>query len=272
MEHPGIDKLNSPPSANIDDRGSQPFIETRNVNHFYIGGDDIVHALSDISMQVRSSEFVSIVGRSGCGKTTLLKILAGLLKPSDGEITIDQKPVKDPYPGLGMMFQSDLLLDWRNVLENVLLQCDIRGLDRESGERAALELLRTAGLDGFERSHVWELSGGMRQRVAVCRSLVHDPELLLMDEPFGALDALTRTEMNQFLQNIWITRRPAVVLITHSVDEAVFLSDRVLVMSPRPGRLVDQVRIDLPRPRDADSRRSPEYQDYTNQLMQYFLG
>ena len=180
------------------------FVSIEQVSHWYELADDMLMALDTISLQLGRSDFVSVVGPSGCGKSTLLMLLAGLIMPSEGQITIEGQRVVRPYESLGVVFQTDLLLDWLTILDNVLLQADIRHLDRKAAKKRALQLLATAHLEGFEQSRPWELSGGMRQRVAICRALLHNPCLLLMDEPFGALDALTREKMNRFLQRIWL--------------------------------------------------------------------
>src|SRR5215203_5600974 len=216
------------------------------------GGTDPLVALQDIDFCVSDGEFMSIVGPSGCGKSTLLKILAGLMPASDGEALLNAEPITGPRKDIGVVFQSPVLFPWRNVLGNVLLPVDVQRLGRERMTARALELIQLVGLTGFERRYPWELSGGMQQRVALVRALIHDPALLLMDEPFGALDALTREAMNAELQRIWLERRKTVLFVTHSTSEAVFLADRVLVMTPRPGRIADLLRIDFPRPRSID--------------------
>src|SRR5438067_5024543 len=208
-----------------------------------------VVALEEIGFTVREGEFVAIVGPSGCGKSTLLKILAGLLPATRGEVRLRSLPVTGPRRDIGVVFQSPVLFPWRTVLENVLLPVDVQRLDRAKHRARALDLLALVGLSGFEERYPWELSGGMQQRVAITRSLIHNPALLLMDEPFGALDAMTRETMNLELQRIWLERRKTVLFVTHSIAEAVFLADRILVMTPRPGRLLDNVDVDLPRPR-----------------------
>ena len=216
-------------------------------------GEEIV-ALLGTDLKIGRGEFVSIVGPSGCGKSTLLSLVAGLLEISQGEIRIDGQTVEGPYTDLGFAFQSDLLLDWRTVLGNVLLQCDMRGLPATSHEARARALLSSVGLAGFEDKRPFELSGGMRQRVALCRALLLDPPLLLMDEPFGALDALTREQMQVDLLAMWQETQKTVLFVTHSISEAVFLSDRVIVMSPRPGKVLDTIDIDLSRPRSLGIR------------------
>ena len=227
-------------------------------------------AVDNVSLDIASGEFVSIVGPSGCGKSTLIMMMSGLIPITKGEISIGKKLVKRPYTELGIVFQRDALLEWRTVLDNVLLQVDIRRLNRREFEPRAKDLLARAGLSGFESYHPWELSGGMRQRVSICRALVCSPPLLLMDEPFGALDAMTREQMNLDLQKIWLEDRKTVVFITHSIAEAVFLSDRVIVMSPRPGKVAADITIDLPRPRRLSVREEPAFGRYVATIRQTF--
>jgi NitT/TauT family transport system ATP-binding protein len=229
-----------------------------------------VLALEDIDFGVGEGEFVAIVGPSGCGKSTLLKILAGLLPASGGEVRLRDVPITGPRRDIGMVFQSPVLFPWRTVLDNVLLPVDVQRLGREGNRARALELLALVGLRGFERRYPWELSGGMQQRVAITRGLIHDPAMLLMDEPFGALDAMTREHMNLELQRIWMEKKKTVFFITHSIPEAVFLADRVLVMTPRPGRVVDDLRIKLPRPRPLDVMTTPEFGEYTRHIRGQF--
>jgi NitT/TauT family transport system ATP-binding protein len=209
-------------------------------------------ALDGIDLSARDGEFVAVVGPSGCGKSTLLKLIAGLLMPTTGSVRVDGTPVRGPGGSVGVVFQSPLLMPWRSVLDNILLQIEIRGLRKSDYIAQAKQLIDLVGLGGFADRRPYELSGGMQQRVGLCRALIHDPALLLMDEPFGALDAMTRETMNAELQRIWMERRKTVLLITHSISEAVYLADRVLVMGPRPGRIVGEVMVDLPRPRTLD--------------------
>jgi NitT/TauT family transport system ATP-binding protein len=227
-------------------------IAVRQLSKVYGGGAGAVPALRDIDFAVREGEFMSIVGPSGCGKSTLLKILAGLMPASEGEALLNGTPIAGPRRDIGVVFQSPVLFPWRSVLGNVLLPVDVQHLGRERMTAHALELLALVGLTGFEHRYPWELSGGMQQRVALVRALIHDPALLLMDEPFGALDALTREAMNFELQRIWLERRKTVLFVTHSTSEAVFLADRVLVMTQRPGRIGDLLDIQFPRPRSLD--------------------
>jgi len=218
-----------------------------------------IHALADIDLAVREGEFVTLVGPSGCGKSTLLRLLAGTLPKTSGDIFIRGVPVVGPRRDIGIVFQTATLLPWRNVLQNTLLPADVQGLDRKTYTDRARGLLRMVGLAGFERKYPFELSGGMQQRVSITRALVHDPAVLLMDEPFGALDALTREQMNLDLQRIWAASGKTVFLITHSISEAVFLADRVIVMSARPGRILAELNVSFPRPRTLDVMGAPEF-------------
>ncbi|MDE0058485.1 MAG: ABC transporter ATP-binding protein [Defluviicoccus sp.] len=212
----------------------------------YATKDGRLTAIEDVSFDILEGEFLAVVGPSGCGKTTLLRILAGLAPVSAGEVTLQGKSVREPSDGIGVVFQEPVLLPWRTVRENVLLPVEVRGGDRAEGERRALDLLRLVGLREFADRHVWELSGGMQQRVSIARALVNDPLLLLMDEPFGALDAMTREQMNVELLRICEETGKTTVFITHNLVEAVFLASRVLVMTPRPSRVRAIVDIDLP--------------------------
>ncbi|HZX95987.1 MAG TPA: ABC transporter ATP-binding protein [Myxococcales bacterium] len=229
-----------------------------------------VVALDGIDLAVAEGEFVAIVGPSGCGKSTLLKILAGLSPASGGEVKLRDAVIRGPRRDIGVVFQSPVLFPWRTVLDNVLLPVDVQRLGREKNRSRALELLRLVGLGGFEHRYPWELSGGMQQRVAITRGLIHNPAMLLMDEPFGALDALTRETMNLELQRIWLERRETVLFVTHSIVEAVFLADRVLVMTPRPGRLLDRIDVALPRPRALDVTATPEFGGIVRRIRSHF--
>ena len=218
-----------------------------------------VEALRDVSFGVERGEFVTLVGHSGCGKSTLLKILSGLAERSSGSVIVDGQVVNGPRPDVGIVFQKPLLLEWRRVLENVLLPVEIYGLDRRRYKQHAHRLLETAGLGGFLGKYPYELSGGMQQRVALCRALVAEPALLLMDEPFGSLDALTRQKMGFELLRLWQEWKSTVVFVTHDIVESIMLADRVVVMSPRPGRVIDVVPVDLPRPRDILMQDTPAF-------------
>jgi NitT/TauT family transport system ATP-binding protein len=231
-----------------------------------------VTALEEVSLSIRPGEFVSLLGPSGCGKSTLLRCIAGLETPTSGTVTVNGSVVEDPPDGLGMVFQRDALLDWRSVADNLMLPVDFRRGDRGAARERADALLRLTGLKEFESSYPAQLSGGMRQRVALCRALVDDPALLLMDEPFGALDALTRDQMNIELQRMWLAERKTVVFVTHSITEAIFLADRVVVLTPRPGRIAETIGIDLPRPRRLAVRASDKFSGYAARIRALFEG
>ncbi|MFD4026791.1 ABC transporter ATP-binding protein [Streptomyces sp. NPDC058576] len=219
-----------------------------------------VTALSDVSLDVAPGEFVAIVGPSGCGKSTLLKLVAGLLTASSGEVLLGGERVTGPRHDIGYVFQRAALLEWRSALRNILLQAEIRRMEPAQARGRADELIRMTGLTGFEDAYPHELSGGMQQRVALCRALLHEPPVLLMDEPFGALDALTREQMNTELNRIWRTTGTTVLLVTHSISEAVYLADRVVVMSPRPGTVTEIIEVGLPAERDySETLGRPEF-------------
>ncbi len=245
-------------------------ITVRKLTKEYATRSGRVLALEGIDFGLSEGEFVAVVGPSGCGKSTLLKILSGILAASTGEALLRGTPIAGPRKDIGVVFQSPVLFPWRSVLDNVLLPVDVQRLGRESHRRAGLDLLRLVGLDGFEHRYPWELSGGMQQRVAITRALIHDPAMLLMDEPFGALDAMTREHMNLELQRIWLEKKKTVLFITHSIPEAVFLADRVLVMTPRPGRLMEDRRIQLPRPRSLDVMSTPAFGEHVREIRARF--
>lgn len=245
-------------------------VSIKKVGKIYRSPKGDITALRDISLDIEDAEFVSVLGPSGCGKSTLLRCVAGLEKTTSGEITVRGERVNEPPKSLGMVFQRDVLLEWRTVIKNVLLPVEAQRLRLADWKPRAQELLRVMGLGGFENRHPWELSGGMRQRVAICRALLMDPGLLLMDEPFGALDALTRDELNLELQRVWMRQKKTVIFITHSIPEAVFASDRVVVMSPHPGRILTVIKVELERPRTLNIRESAAFLCYTRQLRQAF--
>jgi NitT/TauT family transport system ATP-binding protein len=233
------------------DAHREPIISARALSKTYAtaGGGDIA-ALANIDFEVFDGEFVSVVGQSGCGKSTLLKVLAGLLPYTSGSVVLNGKAVRGPSRETAMVFQSPVLLPWRTILQNVLLPIEFRGLPVADYRQRAVDLLEMTGLQDFAARYPYELSGGMQQRAAIVRALVQDPRLLLMDEPFGALDAMTREQMNLEVLRIWSRSRQTVICITHSIPEAIFLSDRVVVMTSRPGTIAEIIDIDLPRPRD----------------------
>ena len=231
-----------------------------------------VEALRDISLDVAQGEFVSLVGPSGCGKSTLLRIIAGLRPATAGAVTVDGMVVTKPIANVGMVFQAPVLLKWRTILDNVLLPAELAGLATAGYRQCALDLLRLVGLQDFAGKRPNELSGGMQQRASICRALLLDPPLLLMDEPFGALDALTREQMRIDLEELWMQTGKTVLFITHSIDEAVLLADRVIVMSPRPGRIEQVHEIALTRPRGLAARSHPLFIEATQKITDLFLS
>jgi NitT/TauT family transport system ATP-binding protein len=238
-------------------------IVVENVCRIFTSDARIVEALERISFEIQTGEFVSIVGPSGCGKSTLLKILSGLLPASSGTIVVGGKAVNEPLENVGMVFQAPVLLKWRPVMGNILLPVEFAKLNVASHLERARSLINLVGLEGFEEMYPHQLSGGMQQRVSLCRALVTDPQLLLMDEPFGALDAMTRDELDLELLRLWEEKKKTVLFVTHSIQEAVFLSDRVFVMSARPGRLLERLTIDLARPRTLEMMSSLAFGEYT---------
>jgi NitT/TauT family transport system ATP-binding protein len=236
------------------------------VSRDFEGAQHAVHALSNVSFEVAAREFVAVVGSSGCGKSTLLRIVAGLLDPSEGDVRVRGRPVQGPDEEVGIVFQNPVLLPWRTVWRNISLQLEARNRDSKAHSDEIRKLIDLTGLTGFEESLPYQLSGGMQQRVSMCRALVHDPSLLLMDEPFGALDALTREQMNLELQRIWLETGKTVLFITHSITEAVFLADRVVVMTPRPGRIREIVEVPIGRPRDLGIVRNPKFHEATDRI------
>ena len=246
------------------------FIAIEGVSKVFVGRNATVQALSLVDLTITNGEFVSVIGPSGCGKSTLLMLVSGLIPATTGTIHIGGKRIEGPTSDLGIVFQQDVLLEWRTALENVVLQAQIRKQDLIEARERARQLLAMVGLESFASAYPHELSGGMRQRVAICRALLHDPPLLLMDEPFGALDALTRDQLNSDLLRIWSDRRMTVLFVTHSIPEAVFLSDRVVVMSPRPGRIEKIISIELPRPRRLSVRQTLEFIRYNEMVTEVF--
>ena len=247
-------------------------IRVRGVAKSYASREGVIESLKPLAFDICEGEFVSVVGPSGCGKSTLLKLIAGLLPASAGSIEIEGTPVDGPAPNIGIVFQSHVLLAWRTVLENIMLQIEVRKLPRGTGAARARELVDMVGLKGFENKLPWQLSGGMQQRASICRALVHDPAILLMDEPFGALDAMTREKMNLELQRIWAAARKTVLLITHSIPESIFLSDRVLVMTERPGSIAAIYDIPLPRPRTLAMMGDPEFAQLARTIRAHFYA
>jgi len=256
----------------VDAGVTQALIHVSAVAKTYRTADGPVESLRPITFELRDGEFMSVVGPSGCGKSTLLKMMAGLLPATSGTIAIGGKPVSGPPDNVGIVFQSPVLLAWRTVLENVMLQIEMRNLSHAKYVDRAHALLRLVGLSDFERKFPWQLSGGMQQRASICRALVHDPAVLLMDEPFGALDAMTREKMNLELQRIWYDTKKTVMFITHSIPEAVFLSDRVLVMTERPGSIAAIYDVPLPRPRSLEVMGDPGFVALTQLIRKHFYS
>jgi NitT/TauT family transport system ATP-binding protein len=240
-------------------QAGEPILEIEHLSHTYPDGNSGLQALADITFSVCADQFVCVLGPSGSGKTTLLRILAGLLLPTKGSVVFANSALKGPRHGVGMVFQKANLMPWRTVLENILLPLEILHVPHSEALPKAKALVELVGLAGFTDSLPRDLSGGMAQRVAIARALVHEPDLLLLDEPFGSLDALTRERMGTELIRIWHARRKTVIMVTHSISESLFLADRVLVLSPRPGQLRLDLHVDLPRPREEEIRYTPAF-------------
>ncbi|MBT2303634.1 ABC transporter ATP-binding protein [Variovorax paradoxus] len=256
------------PSETLADPG---YIQVRGLSKtFGETGTGGVLALREIDCTIEKGSFVSVVGPSGCGKSTLLRIVAGLLPPSAGSVVMDGQAIVGTRRDVGMVFQSSILLPWRTILDNVLLPAEVLGLDMRSARARAMELLQLVRLEGFEHKLPRQLSGGMQQRASIARALLHDPKVLLMDEPFGALDAMTREQMNLELQRIWMESGKTVILITHSIPEAIFLGDVVFVMTPRPGALHRVICVDLPRPRGMDVMGSAAFNAAAQEIRELF--
>jgi NitT/TauT family transport system ATP-binding protein len=236
-------------------------LEVRGVNKLFLSEGKEMEVLRDINLSIRESEFICLIGPSGCGKTTLLRIIAGLEEPTSGTVLLTGEPIKGPGPERGMVFQEYSLFPWRTVLENIAFGLELKGVPAEERQTKSRQYLKTVSLERFEASYPHELSGGMKQRVAIARALVNDPRALLMDEPFGALDAQTRNIMQSELLRIWEEEKKTVVFVTHSVDEAIFLADRIAIMSARPGRIKDVIEITLPRPRNRTSSEVNKIRD-----------
>jgi NitT/TauT family transport system ATP-binding protein len=232
----------------------------------YGSSEGSVTALDDVDLSIRANEFVTLVGPSGCGKSTLLKVIGALIKPSRGVLRHDGEPLTKPTHDVGIVFQEAVLLQWRTVLENVLLPAEILGLDKAKSRSRAMDLINLVGLGGFEKRYPRELSGGMQQRVSICRALIHNPSVLLMDEPFAALDALTREELGFELMRIWAADKKTVVFVTHNITEAILLADRVVAMTPRPGRIARVIEIALARPRTIEMEFTETFKSYSDQV------
>jgi NitT/TauT family transport system ATP-binding protein len=257
----------------LKERPEATAIEVAGLSHVYSGAEGGVAALEDISMEVVAGRFVVIVGPSGCGKTSLLMMLAGLRHQTEGTILCNGRPIQEPDPGrVGVVFQEASLFPWLSAADNVEFPLVLRGVSKDERRSRSEAMLRLVGLEGFGARYPHELSGGMKQRAAIARALLLQPKLLLMDEPFGALDALTREQMRIDLEALWLANRMTVVFITHSIDEAVLLADRVIVMTPRPGRVERILTIDMPRPRGLGARREAEFLEKSEEITDIFLS
>jgi NitT/TauT family transport system ATP-binding protein len=236
-----------------------PLVRAEGVSKEYRGGEKEMVALSGMDLDVMDGEFLSLLGPSGCGKSTALNIMGGLLAPTSGSVTFDGKPMSAPSRDIGMMFQQAVMFPWRTTIDNVLLPIEVFGQSKKKYRDKAEELLSMVGIAEFAKSYPWQLSGGMQQRAALCRVLIHSPKLLLLDEPFGALDEFTRESMNSELLRLQAHTKATAILVTHNINEAVFMSDRIAVMSPRPGRLVGIIEVPFERPRSPELTLSPEF-------------
>ncbi len=252
----------------------QTVISIRDLNMVYTGRGTETVALKKANLEIREGEFISLIGPSGCGKTTLLRLIADLIQPTSGEITVTGKTPQEARERreYGYVFQAPVLYDWRTVLKNVTLPLEIMNFSKAERKERAAELLEMVGLRDFHHQYPWQLSGGMQQRVSIARALAFDPKLLLMDEPFGALDEITREQMNHELLTIWQETKKTVVFVTHSIAEAVFLSSRIIVMTPRPGKIEQVIPVDLPYPRDNDTRESKEFFDLATEVRESLRG
>jgi NitT/TauT family transport system ATP-binding protein len=238
----------------------------------FMTDDGPIHAFGPADLAIAPGEFVSLLGPSGCGKSTLMLMIAGLLDSTEGMILVDGRKVDRPQTSIGIMFQDNTLVPWRTVRGNVELQLELRGLDVAAYAKRIDRLIAAVKLQGFDARHPYELSGGMQQRAAFCQALVHEPETLLLDEPLGKLDAMTREAIRHDLQSLWLERKPTVVFVTHSIEEAIQLSTKVCVITPRPGRIDRVFDIDLPFPRDLEVKKSRRFADYLGEIQEIFHG
>jgi NitT/TauT family transport system ATP-binding protein len=247
-------------------------VQLTSVSKTFGTGADAVHAFGPVDLSIESGEFISLLGPSGCGKSTLMLMIAGLLGATDGEIRVNGQLVDAPSTDIGIMFQDNTLVPWRAVEGNIALQLELRGLEPKAYKARIDELLKSVRLEGFAHRMPHELSGGMQQRAAFCQALVHDPKTVLLDEPLGKLDAMTRESIRSDLQSLWMQKKPTVVFVTHSIEEAVQLSSRVCVVTPRPGRIDRVIDIDLPWPRDLEVKRSAKFANYVADIQGIFHG
>jgi NitT/TauT family transport system ATP-binding protein len=266
--HAAVAATDTPAAARR--RGKDAILHSDGLSLAYHTKRGPIVALKDLNLTVKVGEFASIVGPSGCGKSTFLKVTAGLVSPTSGTLEMHGRRITGPQGSIGVVFQKANLLPWKTVRSNAMINAKVLRLDPTVAAKRVDDLLRMVGLENFQENYPWELSGGMQQRVGIVRGLAHDPELLLMDEPFAALDAMTREQLAIDLQEIWSSTGKSIVFITHSIPEAVFLSDRILVMSARPGRIVREILVDLPRPRTLETMATPRFGQLCNDLRQLF--
>jgi NitT/TauT family transport system ATP-binding protein len=259
-------------NKNGDKLGYQHFLEAKNISAVFPDKDGGLLALDQVSFSIAPQNFICILGLSGSGKSTLLRILGGLLPPSRGSVLFDGSPLQGPSRRVGLVFQEPNLMPWRNVIQNITLPLEVKKITRPAAEKKAREMVKLVHLEGFENWMPRDLSGGMAQRVAIARALIYDPDVLLLDEPFGALDALTRERMAMELMRIWQLNQKTVIMVTHSISEAILLADRIFVLTPRPGKICFDIDVDIPRPRHNEDRYSPQFVDLARRLRAAITG
>ena len=246
------------------------FIDITDLNKVYQSGDQSIHAFGPVSMKINSGEFVSVLGPSGCGKSTLMLMIAGLLDSTSGKVEFDGKLVKGPKTDIGIMFQDNTLVPCRTIKSNIELQLELRGLKVGDFEEKVFNILKSVSLEDFADKYSNELSGGMQQRAAFCQAMIHDPKIILLDEPLGKLDAMTREKIRADFQKLWMVKKPTVIFVTHSIEEAVQLSSRVILITPRPGKIDREIKIDLPYPRDLNVKKSQKFVGYLDSIHKVF--
>ena len=246
------------------------FIEITDLKKVFVSGDEQIYAFGPASININSGEFVSVLGPSGCGKSTLMLMIAGLLDSTSGKVEFESKLVKEPKTDIGIMFQDNTLVPWRTIKANIELQLELRGLKVKDFQNKIFNILKSVSLEDFADRFSNELSGGMQQRAAFCQAMIHDPKIILLDEPLGKLDAMTREKIRADFQKLWMVKKPTVIFVTHSIEEAVQLSSRVILITPRPGKIDREIKIDLPYPRDLNVKRSPKFIEYVNSIHEVF--
>ncbi len=246
------------------------FIEITDLKKVFVSGDEQIHAFGPASIKINSGEFVSVLGPSGCGKSTLMLMIAGLLDSTSGKVEFEGKLVKGPKTDIGIMFQDNTLVPWRTIKANIELQLELRGLKVKDFQNKIFNILKSVSLEDFADRFSNELSGGMQQRAAFCQAMIHDPKIILLDEPLGKLDAMTREKIRADFQKLWMVKKPTVIFVTHSIEEAVQLSSRVILITPRPGKIDREIKIDLPYPRDLNVKKSQKFVEYLNSIHEVF--